>query len=237
MGTTTSAASTAAASTGAASTGAASTAAASTTAAGATGSSLASLSGNEQTFLNLLLTQLKNQDPTTPVDTNQFTTELVQYSQVEQQINTNSSLTQLVGLTQSGDLLAAGALVGKQLDLASATVPLQNGKGIVEFTSAGAQTATISITNAAGAAVKTATVDATAGSNTFTWDGTNDAGQQQADGPYTVSVLGASTAGVTAALPFTVLGTATGITRSGTAIDLQLGATSLDLGSVLSVVN
>jgi flagellar basal-body rod modification protein FlgD len=232
MGTTASAASTAAASTGAAS-----TAAASTTAAGATGSSLASLSGNEQTFLNLLLTQLQNQDPTTPVDTNQFTTELVQYSQVEQQINTNSSLTQLVGLTQSGDLLQAGALVGKQLDIASATVPLQSGKGIVEFTSAGAQTATISITNAAGAAVKTATVDATAGSNAYTWDGTNDSGQQQADGPYTVSILGTTAAGATAALPFTVLGTATGVTRSGTAIDLQLGATSLDLGSVLSVVN
>ena len=229
MGTTISAASGAAA--------AASAAASTSAAAGTSGASLASLSGNEQTFLNLLLTQLKNQDPTTPVDTNQFTTELVQYSQVEQQINTNSSLSQLVSLTQSGDLLQGASLVGKQLDIASSVVPLQGGKGVVQFTSAGDQTATISITNAAGAHIKTGTVEAQAGTNTFTWDGADDSGQPQPDGPYTVSILGTAAGGATAALPFTVLGTATGITRSGTAIDLQLGATSVDLGSVLSVVN
>ena len=57
------------------------------------GKALATLSGNFQNFLQMLMTQLKNQDPTSPMDTNQFTTELVQFSSVEQQISTNSNLT------------------------------------------------------------------------------------------------------------------------------------------------
>ena len=54
---------------------------------------LASLSSNFSDFLNLLMTQLKNQDPTSPMDANSFTSELVEFSSVEQQINTNTSLT------------------------------------------------------------------------------------------------------------------------------------------------
>ena len=54
---------------------------------------LSSLTNNFSSFLNLLMTQLQNQDPSSPMDTNQFTSELVQFSQVEQQITTNSSLT------------------------------------------------------------------------------------------------------------------------------------------------
>ena len=75
----------------------ATTAAASSTAASQTGSTaLNSLSANFGDFLKLLMTQLQNQDPTSPLDTNQFTSELVAFSGVEQQINTNTSLTQLI---------------------------------------------------------------------------------------------------------------------------------------------
>ena len=75
----------------------AATASSGTTATKSTGSAaLNSLSANFGDFLKLLMTQLQNQDPTSPLDTNQFTTELVQFSSVEQQINTNTSLTQNV---------------------------------------------------------------------------------------------------------------------------------------------
>src|SRR3979409_1060536 len=59
------------------------------------------LANNFTNFLSLLMTQLKNQDPSAPMDSNQFTTELVQFTSVEQQINTNSNLTQLIQLTQA----------------------------------------------------------------------------------------------------------------------------------------
>ena len=79
----------------------------STTAAASSGSSaitqtgtsaLGQLSGNFSDFLTMLMTQLKNQDPSSPMDANQFTSELVQFSSVEQQINTNGNLTQLIQL-------------------------------------------------------------------------------------------------------------------------------------------
>ena len=77
---------------------------------------LNSLSANFGDFLKLLMTQLQNQDPTSPLDTNQFTSELVQFSSVEQQINTNTSLTQLIQLTQAGEVMQASSMTGKHGD-------------------------------------------------------------------------------------------------------------------------
>ena len=98
-----------------------------------------SLSSNFSNFLTMLMTQLKNQDPSSPMDTNQFTTELVQFSSVEQQINTNTSLTQLIQLTQAGEVMQGSNMVGKQVTVQSDHVPLQNGKGTVTFTAPSAE--------------------------------------------------------------------------------------------------
>src|SRR5258708_15264871 len=78
-------------------------------------SALSSLSSNFSDFLNLLMPQLKNQTPTSPMDANAFTSELVQFSGVEQQINMNTSLSQLIQLTQSADVTQSSAIIGKQV--------------------------------------------------------------------------------------------------------------------------
>ena len=65
------------------------------------------------------MTQLQNQDPTSPMDANSFTSELVEFSSVEQQINTNTSLTQLIQLTQASDVTQSAALLGKQVTVQS----------------------------------------------------------------------------------------------------------------------
>ena len=106
----------------------ASTTAATAATAAASNTALTSLSANFGDFLNLLMTQLQNQDPTSPLDTNQFTSELVQFSSVEQQINTNTSLTQLIQLTQAGEVMQASAMTGKHVTVTSDHVPLQNGR-------------------------------------------------------------------------------------------------------------
>jgi flagellar basal-body rod modification protein FlgD len=113
--------------------------------------SLGSLSSNFNNFLSMLMTQLKNQDPTSPMDTNQFTSELVQFSSVEQQINTNTSLTQLIQLTQGGEVMQASAMTGKQVTASSDHVPLQNGKGTIQFSTTTAQPVDIAIFDANGA--------------------------------------------------------------------------------------
>ena len=92
------------------------------TSAGLTGKS--QIAGSYSDFLKLLMTQLKNQDPTAPLDTNQFTQQLVQFSSVEQQLNTNTNLTKLIALQEGGQVLQSSALVGKTVRLGDLPVPL-----------------------------------------------------------------------------------------------------------------
>jgi len=214
---------------------AASTAASTNTASGQ--SALDSLSGNFQDFLGMLMTQLQNQDPTSPLDTNQFTSELVEFSGVEQQINTNNAMTQLISLTQSGQLLQSSAMVGKTVAVSTSQMPLQNSSGSLTFTDPTAGTAEITITNAAGTKVLDTTVAATAGSNTWTWNGQDSKGNTQPDGAYNVTVTGTNAAGTAASLPFTVSGTVTGVVENGGTLDVQMGAQTAAFSTVQSVSN
>src|SRR5262252_6561989 len=81
------------------------------------------LSGNFSTFLTLLTTQLKNQDPTAPMDSNQFTQQLVEFSAVEQQINTNKNLQSLISLQTSAETINALPMVGKTIQYNESTAP------------------------------------------------------------------------------------------------------------------
>ncbi len=215
----------------------AATTAAPTAATGSTGSgsALSTLSGNFNDFLSLLMTQLKNQDPTSPTDTNQFTTELVQFSSVQQQINTNASLTKLIQLTQGGEVLQASSLVGKPVQVTSDHLALQGGTGGVAFTTAASEPVSIAVYADSGAQLRSASVTSTAGANSWTWDGKNGQGQQLADGSYKVVVTTSDASGSAQPVPFTVSGTATGVQRNGTALTLQLGALGVDLSAVQSV--
>src|SRR5712675_2613379 len=88
-----------------------------------TGSTLA---GNFQTFLTLLTTQLQNQNPLDPLDTNQFTQQLVQFAGVEQQLKTNDQLTTLVSLQQTAQSTQALTFVGKTAVVDGSTTNLVN---------------------------------------------------------------------------------------------------------------
>ena len=211
-------------------------AASATTASAATSTAnpLSSLSSNFGDFLNMLMTQLQNQDPTSPMDSNSFTSELVEFSSVEQQINTNTSLTQLIQLTQAADVTQSSAIIGKQVSATSTQMPLQNGTAALNFTAPSAEKVSIVIQNASGDTVGQTTVNAAQGANNWTWNGQNGSGQTEPDGAYTVSVT-SGTAGT--AVPFTVVGTATGVTSSNNSINLQLGSVSVPFSAVTSVVN
>ena len=196
---------------------------------------LQKLSGNFNDFLNLLMTQLQNQDPSSPMDSSTFTSDLVQFSSVEQQITTNSSLTTLIQATQGSEVIQATGVVGKQVTLDSTQMPLQSGTGSVNFTTAATEPVAIKITNSSGVDVKDVSMTSNAGSNTYTWDGTDNTGSQLADGAYTVAVTGQPTGGTAAAVPFTVTGTATGVLNSGGSVTLQAGAVSTAFSNVESV--
>lgn len=201
----------------------------------ATGSALSGLTSNFTGFLKMLMTQLKNQDPTSPMDTNQFTSELVQFSSVEQQIATNTSLTKLIELTQAGEIMQASAMIGKRVTVESDHLPVQDGKGTLQFTASESQPVQIAVFSESGAKIRDETVAGAKGSNTWTWDGRSGAGVRVPDGAYKVAVTGAGQNGTSTALPFTVSGTATGVAHENNAVHLQLGTLGVAFGAVRSV--
>ncbi len=156
--------------------------AAGSAAAGSGKTALSSLSGNLNDFLKLLMTQLKNQDPTAPMDTNTFTTQLVQFSSVEQQINTNTSLNTLIQATQGNTLLQSSSLVGKGVQVTSDQLSLQGGQAGVRFTTATPQPVDISVYDASGTKLVQARVSSTAGDNAWSWNGQTAGGTQLPDG-------------------------------------------------------
>jgi flagellar basal-body rod modification protein FlgD len=193
-------------------------------------SALTSLAGNFNDFLSLLTTQLQNQDPTSPMDTSQFTSQLVQFTEVAEQISGNATLTSILGVDQTQQLTQASALVGQQVSFTGGTLPLQNGSAQVNFQTASAGPVQVTVTNSSGVTVASQTVNATSGANTWSWNGTNSFGQQLPDGAYNVAV----TAGGNA-VPFQAVGTVTGAEQVNQVVEFQLGAAVVPFSQIVAM--
>jgi flagellar basal-body rod modification protein FlgD len=198
---------------------------------------LGSLSSNFTDFLSLLMTQLQNQDPSSPMDSNQFTSELVQFTSVEQQINTNSDLTSLIQLTQASQIEQSASMIGKPVTANSTQITLQKGTGEINFNTAAAEPVAIAVYNSAGAQVQTASLTSAAGANSWTWNGQSASGATMPDGAYNVTVTALGTNGTTSQIPFTVTGTATSVQNNGGTVQVQMGGLTLPFSTVQSVGN
>ena len=169
LGTTSAAASSAATQTTAAPAAQATTAQA-TTAQATNAQALTALGSHLNDFLKMLMTQLQNQDPTQPLDSSQFTSQLVQFASVEQQVNANTNLTTLIQLQQGNEMVQAGALVGKQVTAQSSTLDLKNGSASLTLSPTTSEPVTVAITSPAGVALTTRTVQAAPGGTGWTWN-------------------------------------------------------------------
>ncbi len=196
---------------------------------------LGGLANNFTDFLSLLMTQLKNQDPSSPMDSSQFTTELVQFTSVEQQIGTNSNLTQLIQLTQASQIEQSASMLGKPVTVTSPQLSLQKGTAEINFNTTSPEPIGIAVYNAAGAQVQTATFNSTAGTNNWTWDGKSATGTTLPDGPYKVTVTAVGINGTTSQVPFTVTGTATSVINNAGTVQVQMGGLTLPFSAVQSV--
>ena len=198
-------------------------------------SALSGLSNNFSSFLSLLMTQLQHQDPSAPMDANQFTTELVQFSGVEQQISTNSSLAQLIQLGQANQVEQSAAILGKPVTAASTQLTLQKGVSDINFNTTTAEPVTIAVYNSAGAQIKSDTVTTVAGANKWTWNGQAANGATMPDGAYKVTVTALGVAAGKAQIPFTVTGTATSVQNNSGTVQVQMGGLTLPFSAVQSV--
>jgi flagellar basal-body rod modification protein FlgD len=165
------------------------------------------LAGNFQTFLTLLTTQLQNQNPLDPLDTNQFTQQLVQFAGVEQQLKTNDQLTTLVSLQQTAQSTQALGFVGKTAVVDGSTAALTNSAATWSLGVPTNSNVSISITNSTGQTVYSNSYAVQAGQNqTFNWDGKGNDGTQWPDGQYKMTATAADTAGNTVAVTTQVQG-------------------------------
>ncbi|MBI1197399.1 MAG: flagellar hook capping protein [Phenylobacterium sp.] len=172
----------------------------------------ARLAENFDTFLSLLTTQLKNQDPLSPLDSNQFTQQIVQMTGVEQQLLTNDLLKQLVSNTGTG-VSTAVSLIGKEVRAADADAGLSNGKAEwVYKLDRAASDVKLQILDSKGNVVRSiAPTDNGAGEHTLTWDGKSDAGTKLADGVYTLKVTAKDSEGTAVNSGVVVQGIVTGV--------------------------
>jgi flagellar basal-body rod modification protein FlgD len=170
-------------------------------AASASGLDKDTIAGNFQTFLTLLTTQLKNQNPMDPLDTNQFTAQLVQFAQVEQQLKSNDQLSTLVSLQQTAQNSAALDYVGKTVDVDGNTTVLTDGQATWQLSVPKPVTATITVKSASGVQVYSGTRPLNTGTQAIGWDGKDASGLQWPDGNYTISVTAQDASGQPVAVP------------------------------------
>ena len=193
------------------------------------------ISQNFDSFLQLLTTQLKNQNPLDPLDTNQFTQQLVQFAQVEQQINMNQSLSSLIALQTTMQTSAAVGFLGSTVVVNGDTAALSSGRATWSFSSPRGATASINVKNAAGEVVYSENRTISPGNQDFTWNGRATNGQPMPDGNYTISITAKDASGQNLAIGTEVEGVVDGVDVSHNPPLLTVGTRSFTLDKVKQV--
>ena len=198
----------------------------------------ATLAGNFQTFLQLLTTQLQNQNPLDPLDTNQFTQQLVQFAGVEQQLKTNDQLNSLISLQQTAQSTQALGFVGKTAVVDGSTAKLSNSSAVWDLNVPKDSTVKISITNSTEQTVYTNSYNVTAGNNqTFGWDGKGTDGTQWPDGKYTLTATGTDGSGGTVAISTGIQGTVSSVDLTQSPPLLTINGQTYTVSQVKAIVS
>ena len=191
---------------------------------------------NFNQFLQLLTTQLQNQDPLSPLDTNQFTQQLVQFSQVEQLLNMNSSLNTLISLQQSSQASDALNFVGANVVVNGSISQMSGGQATWTFAADKPAAATINITNASGQLVFSQNTTLNAGAQTFNWNGLDNNGNRQPDGAYTISITAQDANGQPVSVSTDVQGVVTSVDMTKVPPVLNIGSQSFTLNQIKQVI-
>jgi len=209
-----------------------------TAAAARTDAGRTAMATNFETFLSLLTAQLKNQDPLSPVDSNEFTSQLTQMSGVEQQLLTNDLLTSLLAAQQGGGLSGAANYIGKDTTAAWSAMKLDGGEATWSYELAtDAATAELQVLDSSGRVVWSGSApDKTEGTHDFVWDGKTTAGGQLPDGGvYTLQVTAKTGAGETVSSQTLIRGRITGVELYNGEPYLTVGNSILPLSSVIAL--
>ncbi|MDO8607155.1 MAG: flagellar hook capping FlgD N-terminal domain-containing protein [Phaeospirillum sp.] len=189
-----------------------------------------SLGKDFNTFLNMLTTQLKHQDPLSPMDSTQFTSQLVQYSGVEQQINVNSNLEKMIKLQEAGQTSQAISYLGQTVEMDGTTIPLQSSSANFSYSlPKAAKEVEVQIKDSTGSVVYKTSADTASGRHDLSWDGKDSSGKVLDDGIYTLNVVAKAADNSAIAATTTTIGQVTKVTNDATnGTSLEVGAGTKD---------
>lgn len=195
-----------------------------------------SLNSDYDQFLKLLTTQLTNQDPTAPLDTNQITQQVAQLSQVQQSINTNTKLDELIAIYNSAQGSSAVSYIGKQVDATGNQIDLKKGgAALVYDLPKGASSATVTIKDSTGKTIFSGPGTTNAGRNQVLWQGVNTSGVKVPDGVYSFSVDAKDSKSKSVGVTTYTTGVVSAVETQNGVNSLLLGKISVPLNSVKSV--
>ncbi|HEV2674063.1 MAG TPA: flagellar hook assembly protein FlgD [Aliidongia sp.] len=201
----------------------------------------ASVQSEYNTFLTILTTELKNQDPTSPLDTNQFTSQLVQFSSLEQNLQTNSLLQQLVTSQTQSQIGGALGYLGHTVQATGNSFTLagtSSDSASLSYTlPAKANTAVMDIVNSTGQTVREISVSTDAGDHSETFDGEDASGQHLPAGTYTFTIKAADSTGTAIAATTYETGEVTGVDTTGGVVTLHMGNLTVPAANVVQVVS
>jgi len=196
------------------------------------------LAGNFQTFLTLLTTQLQNQNPLDPLDTNQFTQQLVQFASVEQQLKTNDQLTALVSLQQTAQSTQALTFVGKTAVVDGSTAALSNGSATWDLSFPKDSNLSVSITSSTGQTVFSGNYTVKAGDNQpFVWDGKGTDGTQWPDGQYKMTATAADSSGNSVAVTTAIQGVVSSVDLTQTPPLLSINGQTYTVSQIKAITS
>ncbi|EEE47696.2 flagellar hook assembly protein FlgD [Roseibium alexandrii] len=200
-----------------------------------TQASEAGLSANYELFLSMLTTQIQNQDPLDPLDSAEYTNQLVQYSNVEQSIQTNKNLEEMISLLSSNQSSAYVNYIGTEVTAAGGTAMFDNGQASWKYDVLEDATGTVEILNDAGQTVYSGEIQLKAGGGTYTWDGTTDLGGTASKGAYTIQLDVKDSAGTAEPASIEVSGVVDEVNFGGAVPFLRIGEISVPVSAVKSV--
>lgn len=195
---------------------------------------------NQADFIELLVAQVKNQDPSKPMDPSQFMNQLAQFSTVNGVKDLNTSFNSLAGKLTSDQALQAAGLVGRDVLIAGDTATLENGgsiKGRITLPQSAADV-TLKVVNAQGAEVRSLPLgSAREGTLQFQWDGFEDDGSAALPGQYRLvaeGLIGGEQQGLDMAVETRVNSITLGQEGAATQLNLASGEI-VPLGQVLAI--
>jgi len=193
------------------------------------------IADNFQTFLTLLTTQLQNQNPLDPLDTNQFTQQLVQFAGVEQQLKSNDQLKQLIAIEKSAQSTQALVYVGNTVAVDGSKTQF-NKSATWNLVSPQATSATITITSATGQTAYSGNFNLKQGNASFVWDGKGNDGTQWPAGTYTLTATGKDSKGNPIAISTEVQGMVDSVDLTASPPLLSIGGQTYTTDKVKRVV-